>query len=257
MKLPEKWISAIFGLLMLPANASPSSQPSPALGEKVPGRDYVVLLHGMGRTALSMKRLECFLADHGYHVINVSYHSHRCSIGQLAETYLRPLIEQRVTDRSVKVHFVTHSLGGIILRQYLANHSGPNLGRVVMLGPPNHGSQIIDQLRANPLTREFLGASARELGTSAEDLPNRLGPIPIECGVIAGDVSLNPLLSAHLPGANDGKVTIASAKLAGMRDFLVVHSSHPWLAWRERTLRQTLCFLTSGRFDHRRQRSCH
>jgi pimeloyl-ACP methyl ester carboxylesterase len=257
MKTSGKWISAVLGLLSLPRNSSYSSCSSHSASAVVGKGDYVVLLHGLGRTAFSMKRLECFLAGNGYRVINVSYHSRRCSIGQLAECYLRPLIEQRITDRNVKVHFVTHSLGGIILRQYLANHSAPNLGRVVMLGPPNHGSEIIDQLRANPLTREFLGASARELGTSPADLPNRLGPIPIECGIIAGDLSPNPLLSAHLPGASDGKVTIASAKLAGMRDFLVVHSSHTWLAWRERTLRQTLCFLNSGRFDHQQQQSCN
>ena len=212
--------------------------------------DYVVLLHGMGRTSLSMKRLEYFLGRHGYRVINASYDSRRFSIEQLSELYLSPLLEQRITDRKVKVHFVGHSLGGIIVRQYLSNHSLENLGRVVMLGPPNHGSEIIDRLRDNPVTRVWLGASARELGTRADDLPNRLGPIPAECGVIAGDRSFNPLLSAMLPGPDDGKVTVASARLEGMRDFLVLHSTHTWLMWRMKALRETLRFLQAGRFDH-------
>ena len=213
--------------------------------------DYVVLLHGMGRTALSMKRLECFLSRHGFRVINLTYHSRRHSIEELSEAYLCPLLEQKATDPTVKIHFVTHSLGGIIVREYLSRHDLKNLGRVVMLAPPNHGSKIIDRLRANPVCRQFLGASARQLGTASSDTPNRLGPVRFDCGVIAGDRSFNPFLSSLLPRPNDGKVSVASAQIAGMGDFLVLHSTHTWLMWRGQTLRQTLCFLELGHFDHR------
>jgi len=122
---------------------------------------------------------------------------------------------------------------------------------VVMMAPPNHGSEIIDRLRANPISRRFLGVASKELGTRSDDLPQRLGPIHFECGVIAGDRSLNPLLSSMLSGPNDGKVTVESARLHGMSDFLILHSGHTWLMWRERTLRQIDCFLESGHFDHR------
>jgi pimeloyl-ACP methyl ester carboxylesterase len=211
-------------------------------------KDYVVLLHGMDRTALSMKRLESYLAKQGYRVINLTYPSRRFSVEQLSENFLQPLLDQRITDHNCSVHFVTHSLGGIIVRQYLANHALTNVGRVVMLAPPNHGSEIIDHLRAHAFTRNFLSPAGRELGTSENDLPAKLGPVKFECGVIAGDRSLNPFLSAWLSGPNDGKVTVESAKVPGMRDFLSLPYSHTWLMWRKTTLCQTLCFLQSGHF---------
>jgi pimeloyl-ACP methyl ester carboxylesterase len=241
------WITCLLaGAMTLLLAAAASAE---AMDEKQKS-DYVVLLHGMGRTSLSMKRMEHYLANHGYRVINVTYHSRRLSIEQLSEDYLRNLLAQKITDPGAKVHFVTHSLGGIILRQYLANHAPENLGRVVMLAPPNHGSEIIDCLQAHPISREFIGASGRELGTGADAVPNRLGPVHFECGVIAGDRSFNPFLTALLPRPNDGKVSVASAKVEGMSDCLVLHSTHTWLMWRERALRQTLRFLESGHFDH-------
>jgi pimeloyl-ACP methyl ester carboxylesterase len=212
--------------------------------------DYVVLLHGMGRTALSMKRLEWYLTGQGYRVINVTYHSRTNSVEQLAQNYLAPILRERITDHSVKVHFVTHSLGGIIVREYLSKPVPENVGRVVMLGPPNHGSEVIDFLRGHRFTRLFLGASGRELGTTKSDIPNQLGPIKVDCGIIAGDRSLNPLSSHFLPGPNDGKVTVASAKLEGMRDFLVVHGTHTWMMWRKNNLQQIESFLRLGHFEH-------
>lgn len=211
-------------------------------------RECVVLLHGMGRTSVSMKCLEHFLSRRGYQVVNVTYHSRRLSVNELSEQYLRELLLNRNISEARKVHFVTHSLGGIIVRQYLANHKIENLGRVVMLAPPNHGSEIIDWLRGNCFTRNFLGAAARQLGTGANDLPEKLGPVGFDCGVIAGDRSINPLLSAMLPGANDGKVSVASTKVEGMRDFLVVHGTHTWMMCKESVMKQTIGFLESGQF---------
>lgn len=212
--------------------------------------EYVILLHGLGRTATSMNRLKFFLGKRGYQVINLTYPSTCFPIDHLSDVWLQCLLDKNVLDPKARIHFVTHSLGGIIVRQYLENHHLESLGRVVMLAPPNHGSQIIDHLKANPLTRNFLGPSRLELGTGADAVPNRLGPAHFECGVIAGDRSFNPFLSAMLPGPNDGKVTVGSAKLEGMRDFLVLHSTHTWLMRRGRTLYQTLHFLESGHFDH-------
>ncbi len=237
--------SAIAALLLLLVRTASAETTASS-----PHGDYVVLLHGLGRTSLSMKRLENYLQSHGYRVINLNYPSRRFSIEQLSENYLRPALEKRIVDHDSKVHFVTHSLGGIIVRQYLSDHNIENLGRVVMLGPPNHGSEIIDCLRSHTITREFLSEAGKELGTTANDLPAKLGPVHFECGVIAGDRPINPFLSAMLHGPNDGKVTVASAQVPGMRDFLRLHYSHTWLMWRERTLQQTLCFLGSGRFEH-------
>lgn len=227
--------------------SDPASAKSPP---DTPSTDYVLLLHGLGRTALSMRRMKSSLTACGYRVISVTYPSSRFPIKYLSDLWLDQLLRERILDPDVRVHFVTHSLGGIILRQYLSNHSIPNVGRVVMLAPPNHGSQIIDHLKASPITRHLMGPNRLELGTGKNDAPAQLGPANFDCGIIAGDRSLNPFLSAMLTGPNDGKVTVQSARLEGMRDFLVLHSSHTWLMWRKRTIRQTLQFLRSGRIDH-------
>jgi triacylglycerol lipase len=224
-------------------NAIAVSPASPTNG------DHVVLVHGMGRTAFSMKLMERNLAKRGFDVVNVTYRAGELSVEQLAQKYLNALLERKVMDDGRKVHFVTHSLGGIIVRQYLSNHRIKNLGRVVMLAPPNHGSEVIDCLRANCITRNFLGVAARELGTGHDCLTAKLGPIHFECGVIAGDCSLNPLSSSLLPGPNDGKVTIASTRVEGMQDFLIVHGTHTWLMCKHSVMDQTARFLQSGHFN--------
>lgn len=241
-----KLLSLATGSAILLLSDPASAKPPP----DTPNRDYVVLLHGLGRTALSMSRMKSSLRAYGYRVINVTYPSSRFPVKYLSAVWLDQLLRNRIVDPDARIHFVTHSLGGIVLRQYLSNHSIQNLGRVVMLAPPNHGSQIIDHLKASPITRHLLGPNRLELGTSKNDVPQKLGPADFECGVIAGDRSLNPFLSAMLTGPNDGKVTVQSAHLEGMQDFLILHSSHTWLMWRKRTIRQTLQFLRSGHFDH-------
>jgi triacylglycerol lipase len=209
--------------------------------------DYVILLHGLGRTPLSMKRIEWTLQKQNYRVINVSYPSTRVSIQEAADSWLDDVLKTRVTDSSAKIHFVAHSLGGIVLRQYLTNHNIPNLGRVVMLAPPNHGSELADRLRNNCLYRLATGPAGQQLGTSQSSIPHQLGPVDFELGVIAGDRSLNPLFSSWIPGPDDGKVSVHSAKIPGA-DFLLVHHSHTWMAWSANVNSAITEFLRTGHF---------
>jgi triacylglycerol lipase len=234
---------ALMTLLLVPESAPAAS------AETGSGQDCVILLHGLARTSLSMKGAEWYFKRRGYRVINARFPTSGVSVEQISQQYLAPLLASEIPRSAAKIDFVTHSQGGILLRQYLSEHDLPNLGRVVMLAPPNHGSEIIDRLKANRLTRPFLGPGYRELGTDAGALPNQLGPVNFDCGVIAGDRSLNLLLSSMLAGPNDGKVTVASAQVDGMRDFLVLPYSHTWLMWRKTTLRQIQCFLVTGRFE--------
>jgi triacylglycerol lipase len=209
----------------------------------------VVLVHGLNRTSLAMKPLELFFKRSGYRVVNVSLPSRRCSVEELADHYLQRAMLSRIPSDTARVDFVTHSLGGIVVRQYLSNHTLPNLGRVVMLAPPNDGSQIADKMKRSILGRWILGASGRQMGTGPSDLPRRLGPARFDVGVIAGDRSLNPVFGCILPRPNDGTISVESAKIAGMTDFLVVHSSHTFIMWRARTFRQALTFLERGHFS--------
>jgi len=199
-----------------------------------------------------MERIQWTLQAAGYQVVNVSYPSRRYSVERFSEDYLPEVMATKVPVGATKVHFVTHSLGGIVLRQYLAHHTVTNLGRVVMLAPPNHGSRLADTLRKGAIGRWILGPAGCELGTTGNDLPQRLGPVEFPLGVIAGDVSLNPFFSRILEAPNDGKVTVESTKIAGMSDFVVVHSSHTWMMWRAQTLRCILAFLREGDFGKNR-----
>src|SRR5882724_4080594 len=212
------------------------------------GRDYVILLHGLGRTPLSMKRLEWTLRRENYRVINVAYPSTRISVQDAADHWLGDVLRQQTTDPAVKIHFVAHSLGGIVLRQYLTNHKIENLGRVVMLAPPNQGSELADRLRNNCLYQLTTGPAGQQLGTGDASVPKQLGPVDFELGVIAGDRSLNPLFSAWIPGPDDGKVSVRSTQIPGMQDFLVVHRTHTWMAWSRQLGGAVVQFLRDGCF---------
>lgn len=228
------------------APAMPETVTAPV--EQPPQQEVVVLLHGMGRSVLSMKRLEWTLSDAGYRVVEVSYPSTRRSVEQLAEQHLAPVLTQVERAGARRVHFVTHSLGGIVLRHHLATHTISNLGRTVMLGPPNQGSEVADKLKGWRLYRLLTGPSGQQLGTGEGGLPRSLGPARFEVGIIAGDWSFNPIFSHWLPGPDDGKVSVAGTRLDGMNDFLVVRASHSWLPWRKAVVRQVVAFLETGKF---------
>jgi pimeloyl-ACP methyl ester carboxylesterase len=210
--------------------------------------EYVVLLHGLGRTSISMKGVEWTLRREGYTVINVAYPSTRVSI-ESAATRVQQFIDARLGPGSATVHFVTHSLGGIVLREYLAKQPKIKVGRVVMIAPPNQGSEIVDRFKSNPLFRLVTGPTGQQLGTEATSLPNSLVGLPAaEIGIIAGDRSINPCLARFIPGPNDGKVSVTSAQLNGMKDFLLVHKSHTWIMWDRSVLRATTRFIARGTF---------
>lgn len=213
--------------------------------------ETVVLLHGLGRTHRSMNAMARSLEAEGYRVVNLGYPSRRHSVPVLVDT-LAAELEACCGSEPGPVHFVTHSLGGILVRAYGDAHGLDRIGRVVMLSPPNHGSEIVDRL-PDDLLGLVLGPAARQLGTDSTSLVHSLPPAGFELGVIAGDRSLNPLFSWWLPGDDDGKVTVESARLEGTEDFLVVPYSHTWIMHRGRVIEEVLSFLETGRFgapDH-------
>ena len=161
------------------------------------------------------------------------------------------LLDDRLTSccgTSPRIHFVTHSLGGIIVRYYLKNHRIPELGRVVMLSPPNGGSEVVDKFRDNFIFKWLNGPAGQQLGTGKDSLPKKLGGVAFELGVIDGDRSINLFLSIIIPGPDDGKVSVSNAKVEGMKDFIIVHSSHPFIMKNRHAIKQTITFLRQGEF---------
>jgi pimeloyl-ACP methyl ester carboxylesterase len=197
-----------------------------------------------------MRPLERTLSAWGYRVVNLTYPANREAIQDLAQR-LHTKLAECCAAPSRRVHFVTHSLGGIVLRYYLKTHRIENLGRVVMLSPPNGGSELVDLMGRLPVVRQHLGPSRRQLSTDASSLPAQLGPVDFELGVITGNWSWNPVSSWVIPGPDDGKVSVERAKVAGMNDFLVVAHSHTFIMSSPSVIAQTLTFLREGKFEHR------
>lgn len=209
--------------------------------------DCVVLLHGLARTARSMNPMARRLTAAGYRVVNLSYPSTRYPIEQLATKALDRSLQQCSQD-AVNIHFVTHSMGGILLRQYLVENRLPRLGRAVMLAPPNHGSEAVDRLGDLPGFFLINGPAGLQLSTAPDSVPNSLGPVTFPLGVIAGTVNYNPVLEGMLPKPHDGKVSVASAKVEGMADFITVERTHSFIMNAPEVIEQTLAFLADGRF---------
>ncbi|MZR61434.1 triacylglycerol lipase [Alcanivorax sp. DP30] len=214
----------------------------------MPTQDSVILLHGLARTARAMTKMEKALTEHGYTVINQGYPSTRHDIPELAAQTLPKALAQCPNTGSI--HFVTHSMGGILLRQYLSQNTIPRLGRAVMLGPPNQGSEVVDHLGGWAPFRWVNGPAGSQMSTAPDSLPGNLGPVDFSLGVIAGNRTVNLLLSTMLPGPNDGKVTVERTKVKGMHDHLVLPVTHPFMMRNETVIEQVRIFLATGAFDY-------
>ncbi len=213
------------------------------------GAERVFLMHGLGRSSASMLLLKHRLEGRGFEVISKSYDSTEGRIGDHVD-WLAEELEAITDSEESPLHFVTHSLGGIVLRVYLSEHALPNLGRVVMLTPPSQGSELADYLKDWKVYQLATGPSGQQIGTDEGSVPLSLGPVDFELGVIAGDRSINPITSRIIPGPDDGKVSVENAKVEGMSDFIVLRHSHTFIMNSRDTADQVAAFLRDGAFRH-------
>lgn len=236
-------------LLVLVAALLAATATAPAQ-EKSSPTHCVILLHGIGGFGLILKSMELGLEKEGYRVANVSYPSLAEPIEALAVEAVEEGLDRCRAEGLARIHFVTHSMGGILVRQYLSTRDIEGLERVVMLAPPNQGSQFADYVGASPLNKVYEPEVLAQLGTGEESIPRRLGPPDFELGVIAGTLNRRKLLPGTPTDPSDGVVTVEETKAASMKDFMQVPVTHTGMLWNDEVRRQTVHFLRHGRFDH-------
>ena len=211
--------------------------------------ECVVVLHGLIRSASSMETMYEALRDEGFDAINIDYPSRDYTIEELAPRVIDQGLEFcRALPTTESIHFVAHSLGGILIRQYLSENEIPELGRVVMLAPPNQGSVAADKMTKVPGYDWLNGPTGRQLGKGEDSVPLALGPANFELGVIAGTRSIDPVTSAVLPDPDDGRVSVEDTRLDGMADHVVVDHSHAFIMKMKKPIELTIRFLRTGSF---------
>ena len=228
-----------------PARDAPAPD-APAADAPAPGS--VVLLHGLGRTGISMRLIAAALETAAYPTLSPWYGS-RKSMTEIID-YLHPRIAAHAAAHPGPVHIVTHSLGGLVARALIATHRPAGLGRVVMLAPPHGGSNLADTLHDLGLDRLLLGPVAPYLRTTRSPrAEERLGKVDFDLGIIAGNRTLDPILPRLLlPGPNDGKVAVGATRISGMTDHIVLPVQHTMMVADRRVIDQTLAYIATGAF---------
>ncbi|HSV97247.1 MAG TPA: alpha/beta fold hydrolase [Spirochaetota bacterium] len=241
---------AVLAAAWLYFNRSGKHGEDAAVREIENGRDgeWVILLHGIFRSPRSMAKIETALAKRGYRVINFGYPSTRESIEDIAEL-LHQTVQQLPPERG-RLHFVTHSLGGIVVRYYLAHYACPNPGRVVMIAPPNRGSTLASYLGKWMPYRWAFGRAGQQVAGAPDSYPLLLPPPRAEFGVIAGGLGSEVGINPFIPGDNDGTVKVEETKLPGMKDFILLKGQHSTLLAQRAVADNVLFFLSEGKFLH-------
>lgn len=212
--------------------------------------DYVVILHGFGQSSKSMQRLETYLTDSGYEVINISYPSSKYSIPKLAKDFVWQEVIKKRTDKRRKIHFIGYSMGGVVAR-YIIEHIKPvNFGKLVLIASPVGGSEIANLIRDFSFTRKFFGPAVEDLATDSDVIKRLKSRVNYDVGVISGNISLNFITSFFLiSGESDGTVSLESTKVSGMKDHQIMPYPHFMMIRNSKVPKFLVNFLSCSKFS--------
>lgn len=212
--------------------------------------ECVVVLHGLRGTSSTFNTLSERLQNEGYGVLLVDYPSTQYDIQTLADSIF-PQAIRCCEPHCHSLHIVAHSMGAILVRYYLQEHPMDKLGRVVMLSPPNHGIALIDRFRGCSLFRTFNGPGGMQLGANKDSFVNSLTAPDYQVGILMSTCSINWLASLFIPGKDDGRVSLSSARLSGMQDFKLIPTNHHVIMKKQETIDEVVQFLKQGKFSDR------
>lgn len=232
----DKKLSAFFFVLLFSLSALGCSkkviQPVLRYGDSASKSDEcVVILHGLARSAKSMKRLQIAITEAGYRTLNIDYPSRHYNHNDLVHRFIAPKIQQHCPPNDYRVHFVGHSMGGIMAMKYIQSKPLLSYGKVVTIGSPHQGSELVDKLGWLPLFKWINGPAGYELATvdmGGEETKSHTTN-KVRVMAIAGTRSLNPFYSLLIPGVDDGKVSVTSASLPTAEQVVHVPYSHTFI----------------------------
>lgn len=215
--------------------------------------ELVVIIHGLMRTKWSMKKLEKFFKHKGYDTLNINYFSLTNPISKIALEVLPKSLNKKLKKKQYsKIHFVTHSLGGIITRYYFTHYKNipetMKTGKIVMIAPPNKGAELAEKWRDRLWFKYTQGPAGQHIGTGAHSVIHQLNPLTIDVGIIAGNKPVNHLTALLLPSENDGTVTVESTKLSEMKDHITLPYNHTFICNKKVVWEQAHHFLENGSF---------
>jgi triacylglycerol lipase len=232
-------------MLAVPGAVSYGRMHRTAHSEVTTVSEVVFLLHGICKSRADMWAMQRYLQKRGYEVVNWGYPSRKYPVAELADMFAAEVARHPAE----RMHFVTHSMGGIVVRTYISRHQPGNLGRFVMIGTPNQGAEFADFLRDWRIYHGLFGPAGQELCTDANSACTCAGKPPCEFGIIAGGLNNRVGFNPFLPGDNDGIVTVDSTLLEGAADTVRLPHMHLYIQMMPGTLRAAARFLCHGNFS--------
>ena len=206
--------------------------------------DRVILVHGLLMSGHVFYPVGAHLARQGFLSILYDYPTRRACVeehGAALCAFIEKEMESMRESEAGKLHFVTHSMGGLLLRvalRQLSPGTRSAIGRIVMITPPNKGSDVAEAVLRKLFFAEKIVKCLPDLSSVPHSFANTF-PEPdetFEIGIIAG--------------SHDRKVAVPSTHLAHERDHLILQSSHTAILFRKQTVHQTVHFLLHGTFEH-------
>ena len=205
-------------------------------------KEYIVVFHGVYGKLEDMNIIAEALSNEGYNVISIQYPTNTDSVEEITEKYIKPALDN--IDKERKVNFIVHSMGSGVLRYYLKNNEVKNLGKVVFISPPSHGSALSDN-PVSSMLKEPLGKAVSQFSMKKESFVNELGDPDYPCYVMIGNKSNNPVYSAMIPGKDDEMVPLNGSKLDTCDYKIIDKTTHTSILKDDRTISEIKKYLNN------------